>query len=178
MLFNTTKAIPRRFLMACALMLSSVSADADFQITAYSQTLGYAEILQHDFEAARQRTTRGQALFDGYAVSTNRCIAELKSAELELAFESCQQAVKSLPSSTNPWFSARTRSKALASLLSNRGVVYAMLGQWEQAERDFKSGIELNSKLQTARGNLSYLHSLDAVAAPGLTTIGLIRLAP
>ena len=156
-------------ILSIGLLSPTTSAHAGFRVAAYQDTLGYAQIADTDYQAAQQRTAPRHRWAQRYTVSSNRCIAQLMADQAQAALESCTEALANVPAVSSQTFPLRSRRAALATILSNRGVVHMALGEPEQAERDFQRAARLDNQHELPRFNLRYLSQWRLSAAkPGL----------
>jgi len=148
-----------RLVMLTGAMLFSVSATADYKISAYENTPGFKQIMAADYAAATQATIRVGLATSRFAVTSNRCVAHMQLGNLDAALSSCNSALGEYNAYQTFSYLPGNQRRDKASLLSNRGVVLALKGQMAEAEADFIQALGLNPEHENAAENLEYVRS-------------------
>lgn len=146
---------------ALALIICASEAGAQYHVSAYADSPGYEEIMSENYIAAEAAIPSYSPLTPSYALSTNRCVSEIMADSLDAALESCNRALRNLPSHLMPLgaVSVKGRNAMKSDLYSNRGVVLALSGHLVEAESDFALAVKLDSENSNAEKNLAFLRS-------------------
>lgn len=155
----------RRLAAAAALSAAvsvSLTAHAGYHVTAFGDAAGFDEIMAADYRAADAALNAPRYERFGFAVHSNRCVAELKMNERGEALSSCERAVVTAPNDLGsvPPRAARKRL-VLAHLYSNRGVARAVNGDMYGAREDFERALSLDPGNANARRNLQKAGELE-----------------
>jgi len=94
-----------------------------------------------------------------FAMTSNRCVAEVQLGDLDAALSSCNNALGQHRSYQTFFYLPDNRREEKASLLSNRGVVLALQGHMTEAEADFVRALKLDPKHANAAENLEYVRA-------------------
>ncbi len=148
-----------RLTMLTGVLLFSTSATADYKVSAYKDAPGYRQIMAADYAAASQATVRTGSVTSKFAVTSNRCVAEVQLGDLDAALSSCNGALGEYKAYRTFSYLPGNRREEKASLLSNRGVVLALQGQMTAAEADFIQALKFNPEHANAAENLEYVRS-------------------
>ena len=164
-----TKAICAAALLAASVAVSPVLADdtaAAYTMTVIRDAAHGSRIIKGDYDKAIERITRAEFRYAGnFAGETNLCVAYTKSGELEKAETACNAAVDvangmlRVKADLLADYTRKAYMTDLAIALSNRGVVYAAMGNTELAEQDFRKADDLGSSLSAPAINLARLAS-------------------
>ena len=108
-----------------------------------------------------------------FAKYTNLCVAYTKSKNLDRAAEACQLAVslaeekalREVGKRGLSYLEHRNTQRNYAMALSNRGVLSAVKGDLDQAERDFNAAMELNTRNKRVKNNLARLSNMPLGAS-------------
>ena len=146
---------------ALVLFWPAAEAGAQYHVSAYADSPGYTQIMSADYAAAGEAIPNYSPLTPSFALSTNRCVSEIMADSLASALESCNRALRKMPNYLMPLGAAsiRDRNATRSDLLSNRGVVLALTGQWAEAESDFELAAKLDPENTNAEKNLTFLRS-------------------
>ena len=125
-----------------------------------------AEIESGKIDAAIAALESDSASSDSaYVRSNNLCVAYIKAKDLEKATDACDEAVQQIRTASETLaekkYVPRKKRVALredlAVALSNQGVVVALNGDAEQAEKLFRESIELDRRDKMFKTNLERL---------------------
>ena len=113
-------------------------------------------------KAIEMLTAKPERRRDAFETRTNLCVAYTKSGELEKATASCDAALalireKQVHSSSLPAAAQLANERSLALALSNRGVLYAVHGDLENARSTFEEAMGLRARLAVPKRNLARL---------------------
>lgn len=146
---------------ALMLLICASEAAAQYHVSAYADSPGYTQIMSEDYVAADAAIPDYSPLTPSYALSTNRCVSEIMTDALDAALESCNRALKKMPTYLLPLgaVSVRDRNATKSDLYSNRGVVLALTGHLTEAESDFELAVKLDPENANAEKNLTFLRS-------------------
>lgn len=160
----------------CALLLSCLLVPATTNAQSSKPVFGMAVFLSSHFgpeiesgkvdAAIEALESEEPADPDDYERSSNLCVAYIKAKDLQKATNACDEAVRQVQNQTDSLaekkFVPRKKRVALkedlAVALSNQGVVTALNGDLEQAEKLFQESIELVSRDKMVKGNLERLN--------------------
>ena len=100
-----------------------------------------------------------------FEAMTGLCVAYLKSGDLDRAATSCDGAIDSLSRQERALIrqaGSRRQGKAafsryMAVALTNRGVLYAAMGETQAAREYFEQALELRSGLDGVKNNLTVI---------------------
>lgn len=145
---------------------TAVPAHAAYHVTAFENSLGYAQIESEDYAAASSMLRRATVADQRYAVATNLCVSQVKADDLAAAMASCERAVRAAPvdlgTTVSP--SPRRRAEIMTHLYSNRGVVKALSGDHFGARDDFERALSLDPDNANARRNLDVVSAADVAS--------------
>jgi hypothetical protein len=165
-------------LAAAALLLGPAAQAADpahhFVLTAYSNGVGGAELINGDYAAAAA-AVHSQPLpsaLDPSTTSNNRCVALTMIKQWDSARIACDQAVRDaqqertwLPS--YQYWARKVKNDYLALALSNRAVLHWMSADSVAAANDLKRAESLSPKSDFVMRNreaMEYTHTSPAMA--------------
>lgn len=157
-------SMSKRFLILPLLAVGLLPvAHAEYRVTAFGGTPGFAEIMAADYDGARDLLAARYTITDRYARYANLCVSLLKSGELDAALDNCERALSVAPadltSAVLPMY--HKRSQVLTHLYSNRGVVRAVSGDLSGARGDFERALRLDDGNANARRNLEVVSGTD-----------------
>jgi|GEM_PF-6452411 len=156
---KTTGFCNAAFFAALILSALPLAAAADYRVSAYKATPGFVQIMNEQYSKAVEIASTRTQVAPQYALAANRCVSELMSSDLDAALESCNEAISHLSAYSSPIFNRTDRDASASELLSNRGVVLAILGDLGAAESDFTAAVKLDAANVNAEQNLTYLRS-------------------
>lgn len=147
---------------ALSLCLIGAEAFAEYRVSAYADSPGYEQIINADYAAASQAIPSYSPGAPAFALSTNRCVSEILSEALDDALASCNRALRKMPKQLIPLGaqSMKDRNATRSDLLSNRGVVLALKGEFVEAEADFALAVKLDEGNANASKNLAFLQTM------------------
>lgn len=150
---------------------------------AHAQKQGFRVLVDND-------TRHGQALIRGeteramqtletimsersptFAIYNNLCVAQILNKDLVAAKASCEAALEASPEKRPGlvgWLLQPKRHNRAAALV-NRGVIYALTGEPENARRDFAEAQRLSKSLTEPPKNLELLDSRVQLAQSAST---------
>ena len=131
-----------------------------YQMAAVSDRAYGKTILSGDYDKAIAKLSgRGNR----FAASTNLCVAYAATGALEDADQACSQALAFSEREARHASAVNVHAQIrdLAIALSNQGVVKAMRGDRESAQRYFSEAVSLRTNLEHASSNLNRLQSAD-----------------
>ena len=137
-----------------------------------------SKVTSGKYEQAISRITRnGRRTPTSFAAQVNLCVAYVKTKSIDKAKSACDAAIAEAKEheSRVANFSRKRSPEALAYrtdlalALSNRGVLMAATGNYDVAERDFRTAIELETSLTAfVANNLERLdNERSSEAVPG-----------
>ena len=136
---------------------------AAYKMVVFSDQRHGVTVAKGKYEKAIEKlTAKPERKRDAFETRTNLCVAYTKSGELEKATASCDAALALIREKQ-----ARTASpsadvelaneRSLALALSNRGVLYAVHGDHENARSNFEEAMGLKARLAVPKRNLARL---------------------
>ena len=113
-------------------------------------------------KAIAMLTAKPERKRDAFETRTNLCVAYTKSGELEKATASCDAALalireKQVRTASLSGDAELAYERSLALALSNRGALYAVHGDLENARSKFEEAMELKAHLAVPKRNLARL---------------------
>ena len=137
-----------------------------FEMMVISDSSYGKTVLSGSYDSAIQKLSTVKT--DDFAKYTNLCVAYTKSNNLDRATKACQLAVSLAEEKALREVSKRRQSdleqrntqRNYAMALSNRGVLFAAMGDLDQAERDFNAAMELNTHNKQVTNNLARLNNM------------------
>lgn len=179
MLFRNTKASHKDHTHRGRLAVASAVLGVMFTFQAEAESrAGAFEMLVFEESAAGRYLVDG-ALEEALALNearslkrfsavNDRCVSLTLAGQLEKARVVCNDAVRAARRSdtraAGQGVAMDTRSQR-AMAYTNRGVLFALLGEVRLAQEDFKSAIDLSTGLTAATDNLDLLENRPAVAS-------------
>jgi tetratricopeptide (TPR) repeat protein len=159
----------RRHASALVIALSSAFAaggtQAEYHVIAFRDAPGFTALMEEDAATATALIPEHSSLVPKFALSSNRCVAEILADELDAALMSCNKAMRDVSRAAanagSVAGSMAQRRANLSSVLSNRGVVYALQGKPAEAARDFEQAVRLDDANAIAQRNLDQAQSLQ-----------------
>lgn len=131
--------------------LVTTSAMAEFQLTAFGDTLGYRALVTEDISSVEAIfATRDINKLDYFELN-NLCVAQILLEEFDSAISSCATALETAQYSTE--LTHQKMKKALASVYSNLGVAKAMSGDIAGAGFELEKALSLNKWDSNALSN-------------------------
>jgi len=142
-----------------------------FEMMVVSDSSHGKTVLSGSYDSAIQKLSTAKTA--DFAKYTNLCVAYTKSKNLERATEACQGAVSLAEEKALRKVSKRRQSdlehrntqRNYAMALSNRGVLSAVMGDLDQAERDFTAAMELKTRNKRVKNNLARLSYMPLSAS-------------
>ena len=172
---NIMKRTTLRTLLCATLMASltptAVSADAAspaFRMIVIEDASFVPQLLSGDYNEAIEilsaQKTRKRNYF---ATQTNVCVAYAKAKQVDKAIAACDAALAFAEKKANGVAGRKfgdpvTRKEIqtnLAVALSNRGVLFAVVGEPDQAKKHFETAIQLKGRYDFAESNNSRLEN-------------------
>ncbi len=148
---------------ALATLLAANTALAEYRVTAFGHTMGYAELITADLKAI-QSTFSNKSVSDlDYSEANNLCVAQILLKDFSAAIESCNTAVAKAEKAFDINISDIDTVKA--SIYSNMGVAKALAGLGLEASKDIELALKLNAKDRNANTNYSQLSQLTNLTA-------------
>ena len=130
---------------------TTTGAFADYHLTAFSDTLGFKELLAEDIAAAEATFGRRKIERMDYFEANNLCVAQILMEEFETAISSCSTALEKAEFSSE--LSVKDEKIALAAIYSNLAVAKVMSGDAAGANVDLETALSLNQKDSNASMN-------------------------
>ena len=135
----------------CTLLVAS-SAFAEYRVTAFGRTTGYAELIANDALAAESKLVKVSTARMDFLEMNNLCVTKLLLEEFEAAISACAAALEKAEGDFG--IGAAQGKKAKASILSNMAVARAISGDTPNAKADLETALSLNSTDRNA--NINY----------------------
>ncbi len=148
-----------RLVLLTGSLTFATQAIADYKVTAYEATPGYKALMAADYSAAAKASPTPGTSVNRFAVTSNRCVAEVQLGDLEAALSTCNSALGEFSAYRSFSYLPGSRREEKASLLSNRGVVLALKGQIAEAEEDFVQALKYQPEHANALANLELLRA-------------------
>jgi len=142
----------------------SDNVKANYEMAFFSDSAQGSRILSGQYEKAIEKITNKVHGGDTLHVETNLCVAYTKAGDIAAAEAACDAAVdaaKSFRKVRRSDFaaetSAQTRARYMAIVLSNRGVLNAVKGDFDAARADFDAALAQQARVPSVRTNLEKL---------------------
>ena len=148
-----------RLVLLTGSLTFAAHATADYKVTAYKATPGYKALMASDYAAAAKASPIPGTSVNKFAITSNRCVAEVQLGDLDAALSNCNSALGEFSAYQSFSFLPGNRRQEKASLLSNRGVVLALQGQIAEAEDDFVQALKYQPEHANAQANLELLRT-------------------
>jgi tetratricopeptide (TPR) repeat protein len=149
----------RRIVLLIGSLTLATDATADYKVTAYQATPGYKALMAADYETAARAAPVPGSSVNRFAITSNRCVAEVQLGNLDAALRTCNSALGEYSAYQSFSYLPGNRRQEKASLLSNRGVVLALQGQIAEAEDDFVQALKYAPEHANAQANLELLRA-------------------
>lgn len=155
--------------------LASTTANADE--LAYTMTtiidIAYGEqVAAGKYEKAIENLTATDNRSNAFFIATNLCVAYTKVGDFTQATIACDAAVEKASemgsdrrSQISKRFRLRAQKSYLATSLTNRGVLHAVMGNVDLAHQDFIDALDTDSGAKVAKINLARLGKIAAAKA-------------
>ncbi len=166
---NTTHyAVSAKALCALSLMFAATASNADtndpkFTMTLFADNAQGSSILEGQYKDAIKKINAKSAKSFRFETETNLCVAYTKSGALQQATAACEAAVqvaqerKAKRGAGRGIGGSSDRNRSLAIALSNRGVLKAVMGDYDAARRDFDTAVDLRARIDAPKTNLQRL---------------------
>lgn len=146
--------------------------DLAYRMTTIIDSAHGREVVAGQYDLAIEKIAASRTDGDAFFASTNLCVAYAKSGDMDDAIAACDAAVRHAATVSVDMYGdlsrasrARLRNKYQALALSNRGVLYAINGEFARAREDFTQALKAKSYRQAARVNLARLAEVEAAKA-------------
>ena len=123
---------------------ATTGAFADYHLTAFSETLGFKELVTKDIAAAEAKFASRSVKNMDYFEANNLCVTQILLEEFEPAIASCSTALDKANFSSE--LTIQKEKIALAAIYSNLAVAKAMTGDTVGANVDLEMALTLNKK--------------------------------
>lgn len=143
------------FVAGALLIAAASSAQAEYRLTAFGDTIGYRSLISADVENI-ETTFGGMSLSRlDYFEANNLCVAQILLKDFDEAISTCTAAISKTERvfAINP---AATNS-ATASIYSNMAVAKAMSGDKISAIKDLELAFSFNRKDKNMKANYDQL---------------------
>ena len=159
----------------CALSLAvactpawSDTSKPNYEMAFFTDSAQGSKILTGKYEQAIAKINTKTSYKDSLHVKTNLCVAYTKSGNIEEAAVACEEAVVAAKSFRKVRRSdlavetpAQIRARYLAIALSNRGVLNAVMGDFDAARADFDAALEQQARLSSVQANIEKLETAE-----------------
>ncbi len=158
--------------------LAAISADTlaeESKVPPYAMTVLLDKahgnvIASGSFERAIRKLSGRAKTASQHEQLTNLCVAYAKTKQVDAALESCDAAIDLLKAKQADLYSGPAREASrervlqsdLSIALSNRGVLFAVTGDYERAREFFQAAIELPADRSKAGQNLERLTATES----------------
>ena len=164
--------------VVCALSLAVACTPAwsdtgkpNYEMAFFSDSAQGSKILTGKYEQAIEKINSKAGHRDVLHVKTNLCVAYTKAGNIDEAAVACEEAVAAAKSFRKVRRSdlsvetpAQVRSRYLAIALSNRGVLKAVMGDYEAARADFDAALAQQSRIKSVEANIEKLETAEESA--------------
>lgn len=165
-----------RIAVLTTLLVSTLQAHAEkqgFQVLVDDETRHGQALMRGETERAIQALEKSMSKRSPtFAVYNNLCVAQILSKDLVAAKASCDAALEASSVSQRRGFVGwllQPKRQNRASALVNRGVIYALTGEPENARRDFAEAQRTSKSLPQPPRNLALLDSQERLAQTAST---------
>ncbi len=149
--------------IACTPAWSDISKP-NYEMAFFSDTAHGSKIQTGKFEQAIEKINARAKSANALHAKTNLCVAYTKSGNVEKATVACEEAVTAAKSFRKVRRSdlavetpAQIRARYLAVALSNRGVLKAVMGDYDAARADFDAALAQEAGVSSVRVNIKKL---------------------
>lgn len=164
--------------VTCALSLAVACTPAwsdtgkpNYEMAFFTDSAQGSKILSGKYEQAIEKINTKADPTASPLAKTNLCVAYTKSGNIEAAEIACEEAVVAAKSFRKVRRTdlgietpAHTRARYVAVALSNRGVLKAVMGDFDAARADFEAALALRSSLASIHANIEKLENADESA--------------
>ena len=159
----------------CALSLAvactpawSDTSKPNYEMAFFTDSAQGSKILTGKYEQAIAKINTKTSYNDSLHVKTNLCVAYTKSGNIEEAAVACEEAVvaaktfrKVRRSDLAVETPAQIRARYLAIALSNRGVLKAVMGDFDAARADFDAALAQQARFASVQANIEKLENAE-----------------
>ena len=158
--------------------LAAISADTlaqESDVPPYEMTvlLDQAQgnaIASGSFERAIRKLSGSAKTANQHVTLTNLCVAYAKTKQVDSALQACDAAIDLLKAKQADQYFGHPRKASrervlqsdLSIVLSNRGVLFAVTGDYERARESFEAAIELPANRSKAGQNMQRLTASES----------------
>lgn len=157
-------SIPAAFATAIVLVglgTNVQAADSAFVMSAVENEAAGDEILAGDYAAAATTLMGNVRLVgDGFSKATNLCVSLTLGGQIDDAERQCSRALRYSRAHRRSLDGGIQAKRFHAVALSNRGVLRAVSGDLDGAQRDFERAAKISTEIENAELNLEHLSAL------------------
>jgi hypothetical protein len=175
---NSNATTVRIALLASMLFAATAHADGPagkLTLSVYEDTAGATNVLAGRYEAAVKQLSNGGATYNNEYAKTNLCVALIMAHQTEAATSACDEAIKRARSAMphNVAFATFDEKHLLALAYSNRGVLYFLQKQPQQASEAVAQARTFAPKADFVAANLRVMNSKsDNPEGPSIALAG------
>ncbi|MEO0574483.1 MAG: hypothetical protein AAF004_03405 [Pseudomonadota bacterium] len=137
------------------------AAESAFVMSAVENEAAGDEILAGDYAAAVTNLMGNARLIgDGFSKATNLCVSLTLGGQIDDAERQCSRALRYSRAHRRSLDGGAQAKRFHAVALSNRGVLRAVSGDLDGAERDFERAAKISASIENAELNLEHLSAL------------------